>query len=81
MFTAKCSDAMPAPLQLPCFCRGCLAEKLRQKQKAAEGGSTKSIRNNGKIKYESHLPYNLMAVVCHLGATLSSGKYFIFFLF
>ena len=75
MFTAKCSEAMPAPLQLPCFCRSCRAEKLLEKQRASEGGNERVKRNLNKIKVEPHLPYNLTAVVCHLGATLSSGTF------
>jgi len=75
MFTAKCSDSMPAPLELDCFCRTCQEEQLR-KQVVAEVG-----RNRGsKPKLDStvHPPYSLTAVVCHLGTTISSGHYLSF---
>ncbi|KAG7173161.1 Ubiquitin carboxyl-terminal hydrolase 12A-like [Homarus americanus] len=79
MFTAKCSEAMPAPLELSCFCRGCLTEQIR-KQSLAEVGRDKGPKSSSSSKPDTtpHLPYHLTAVVCHLGATLSSGHYLSF---
>ncbi|XP_069950640.1 uncharacterized protein [Cherax quadricarinatus] len=80
MFTAKCSEAMPAPLELSCFCRGCLSEQIRKQSLAEEERDSKGPRSNSNSKCDTavHLPYHLTAVVCHLGATLSSGHYLSF---
>lgn len=75
MMTSKCSFPMPAPLELDCFCRACQEEQLR-KQVVAEVGRNRT----SKPKFDStgHNPYNLTAVVCHLGTTISSGHYLSF---
>ncbi|XP_018018591.1 ubiquitin carboxyl-terminal hydrolase 1-like [Hyalella azteca] len=97
MYTSKCSDAMPAPLHLACFCRTCLETQLHQQinssyhsivnsstEMNANNSGTKSkvsssIRSSAGNKQAkdatTHLPYELSAMVCHLGASLSSGHY------
>ncbi|KAK7070983.1 hypothetical protein SK128_007857 [Halocaridina rubra] len=82
MFTAKCSEAMPAPLELSCFCRTCLSEQVYKQtmmEMEKETRSPKSnVNNNNKPDVTQHLPYHLTAVVCHLGVALSSGHYLSF---
>ncbi|XP_071525614.1 uncharacterized protein [Panulirus ornatus] len=80
MFTAKCSEAMPAPLELSCFCRGCISEQIRRQSLVEVGQDNRGPRSSSSNKFETsvHLPYHLTAVVCHLGATLSSGHYLSF---
>uniref|UniRef100_A0A6A7FXT9 Ubiquitin carboxyl-terminal hydrolase 1-like n=3 Tax=Hirondellea gigas TaxID=1518452 RepID=A0A6A7FXT9_9CRUS len=99
MYTSKCSDAMPAPLQLSCFCRSCIGVQLLQQQqlldrtanpyqRLAEGKSSKarassnkssssssSVNGEQNTEVQEHQPYYLSAMVCHLGASLSSGHY------
>ena len=82
MYTSKCSDAMPAPLQLSCFCRSCLSNQMLQQQQNLSDSPSKTKKtnkklNNGDVEEDtssSHLPYQLSAMVCHLGASLSSGN-------
>ncbi|XP_066979618.1 ubiquitin carboxyl-terminal hydrolase 46-like isoform X3 [Macrobrachium rosenbergii] len=80
MFTAKCSEAMPAPLELSCFCRACLSEQVRKQalMELEKESRTTKPNMNSKSDVSGHLPYHLTAVVCHLGATLSSGHYLSF---
>ncbi|KAF2367859.1 Peptidase C19 ubiquitin carboxyl-terminal hydrolase [Trinorchestia longiramus] len=97
MYTSKCSDAMPAPLQLPCFCRSCLGVQLHQLPTShsinnsnavhsssntagpkSRFSSSKSVNSNKQVQDPTHLPYQLSAMVCHLGASLSSGHYVTF---
>ncbi|KAK4294588.1 hypothetical protein Pmani_032793 [Petrolisthes manimaculis] len=128
MFTAKCSEAMPAPLELSCFCRDCLSDQIqrahtttdvhtdtmtghpthtpkirrqqtdtdttgrpknksttthtRQQTDTAPTADTTGRHNKSKgaaaVPPSVHLPYHLTAVVCHLGASLSSGHYLSF---
>ncbi|XP_047490736.1 ubiquitin carboxyl-terminal hydrolase 1-like isoform X1 [Penaeus chinensis] len=79
MFTAKCSEAMPAPLELSCFCRGCLTEQIKKQALMELARDDKGSKPSSSSKLSSgHLPYHLTAVVCHLGATLSSGHYLSF---
>jgi len=102
MYTSKCSDAMPAPLQLSCFCRSCIgkdnddenfndaagssgsgsnsASSKIGRNKNTKKGNSSSDSNTNKLNGDvnnpaQHLPYHLSAMVCHLGASLSSGHY------
>ena len=109
MYTSKCSDAMPAPLQLSCFCRSCIGVQLLQQQQSlnsdscnssshlrggrgglhntrntSAGSGTRLHNGDASCTVDSsstaataatHLPYHLSAMVCHLGASLSSGEY------
>lgn len=116
MYTSKCSDAMPAPLQLSCFCRSCIGVRLLQRQQTIDSCSNlahkpasnttnnlnrgknaqssrssfssnrngNNINSGGELQLQNgdvvcsdaatHLPYHLSAMVCHLGASLSSGN-------
>ena len=64
-FASKCCDGMPAPLKLPCFCYSCLLPQTEAAKRRCDAPI-------------SHLPYYLTSFVCHLGATISSGRPFEF---